>query len=129
MGNGSFSSVKWSITIGVNPGYNNKTQEYIPDDEFATACRKIAQEVEDETSVYISCVFYRSRVVYKTEWGCPEEGEFTNTLTGSCNPEFCKDIDKYIEAVEMFAKKLKEEYKQSTILLEIVPMNAMYLKD
>ena len=123
----AYNSLKWTITIGIAPGYRIVEQERMSEKEFTQKYRSIALEVEEETGIYISCTFYNSRTVYKTEWGCPEDGEFTYTLTGSCNREF-SDPEKYGNALKLLAEKLKKSFVQSTILLEMVPMEDVYYK-
>ena len=122
-----YNSLKWTITIGTVPGYGMSEQERMNEKEFTEKYRTIALEVEEETGIYISCVFYNSRTVYKTEWGCPEEGELTYTLSGSCNREF-SEPDKYCKALKLLAGKLKAGFEQSTVLLEMVPMEEVYYK-
>ena len=123
-----YRSLKWTITLGTMPGYGETKQDRIPKDKFVDLFRDIALIVEKDTGIYISCVFYDSVTVYKTEWGCTEEGELTYTLTGSCNRAFT-DTDGYLEALKLLARKLKERLNQSTILLEIMPMEEFYFKD
>ena len=72
-----YRSLKWTITLGTTPGYGETKQDRIPKDKFVDLFRDIALIVEKETGIYISCVFYDSMTVYKTEWGCTEEGELT----------------------------------------------------
>ena len=127
MNKDSFSTIKWMMTIGITPGYTGINSKEFTKDELAETYRRLAAEVEEETSVYISCVFYESRTVYKAEWGCPSEGEKTYTLTGCCNTEF-SDLETYSEALKKMAEKLKKCFKQSTVLLEVMPMMSIYLE-
>jgi hypothetical protein len=88
----------------------------------------VARKVFEKTGVYVSAVITMSRVVYHEDWGCPETGEYSFTLTGSCNPAFA-DLDKYLPALRELAECLKEEWKQTTLLLEITPASVIYMRD
>ena len=123
-----YNSVKWMCTVGVNSGYNLEDQQKMPVEQLTSLYLKIADDVMQQTGVYISAVVAKSRTLYSPAWGCPESGEFSYTLSGSCNPEFAKK-EEYLSALEVVVKKLKTELKQSTLLLEIVPVHLQYYKE
>ena len=120
-----YNSVKWTISLGVNSGYDLSAQIRIPVEEIIQRYRKVALEVENMAGLYISAVIVPSRTIYKEEWGCPAEGEYTYTLSGSCNPAFA-DVEKYEQALLELVKKLRIEFGQSTLLLEMVPAEVYY---
>ena len=123
-----FNTIKWSLNVGVNPGYSLSDQKSIKEDDFARSCITAADTVERETGVYISCVISPSRAVYKKEWGCPEIGEFSYTVYGTYNPAF-SGKEEYISALEQFATELKKIYGQNAVWIEISPAHLIYLKD
>ncbi len=123
-----FNSVRWSCTIGTTGGYNLKDQVPVSEDEAALRYGKVARKVFERTGVYLSAVITMSRVVYHEDWGCPPTGEYSFTLSGSYNPAFA-DLDDYLSALRELAECLKEEWKQTTLLLEITPASVIYLKD
>lgn len=123
-----YDSFRWSCVIGVNGGYDLEDQKTVSEDEFASRYGKLARKVYEDTGVYISAVISRSRVVYHEEWGCPKNGEYSFTLSGCCNPVF-SDTQKYLSALKMLAQSLKEEWDQTTLLLEIMPASVIYLRD
>ena len=121
-------SIKWSITAGVNKGYDLSTQERMSEEQLVGLFREAAAEVEQASGVYITAVMNLSRTIYKEEWGCPPEGEYTCTFSGSCNTAF-SDCDTYRSALFKLAEILKKKLRQSTLLLEIVPAEICYLRD
>ena len=123
-----YNTICWKCTIGVNGGYELEDQIKMPMEDITEIYLKTAEEVRAETGVYISAVISESRTLYSPEWGCPEEGEYSYTLSGSCNPAFAKQ-EEYLHALNMIAKLLKERLKQSTLLLEISPANLIYMTD
>jgi len=127
MNDNVYNSIRWVCTAGVNRGYDLSNQEEMPIEAITSLYQKIAAQVYDETGVYISAVITPSRIVYHSEWGCPEEGEISYTFSGSCNTEFTT-VDKYKNALMCVMQKLKEALQQVTLLLEIVPAQLVYLK-
>ena len=121
----NYNSIKWIISMGVNSGYDLSDQVRMPIEDIIQRYRNVAQEVEEISGVYISAVIFPSRTIYKEEWGCPAEGEYTYTLSGSCNPAF-SDVEKYKQALLELVKKLRIEFRQSTLLLETVPAEVYY---
>ena len=126
--NMDYNTICWKITIGVNSGYDLEEQVKMPMKDITEIYLKTAEEVCAKTGVYISAVISESRTLYSPEWGCPEEGEYSYTLSGGCNPAFAKQ-EEYLKALNMIAKLLKERLKQSTLLLEISPANLIYMTD
>ena len=123
-----FNTVKWSMMIGTNGGYELSQQQEMPESEFAELYRTIAEKVFQETGVYISAVMHRSRSLYRTEWGCPPGGEFSYTLTGCHNPLY-SDINDYLHSLDLLTGKMKERLKQSAVYLEITPAHCDYYRN
>lgn len=127
MNENDFNTIRWSCTVGVNAGYDLDTQANMAIEQFTEIYQKVAAQVYETTGVYISAVITPSRVVYHSEWGCPADGEFSYTISGSCNREFTTP-EEYHKALFVLANRLKEALHQSTLLLEIVPARLIYLK-
>ena len=121
-------SVKWFISLGVNSGYELENQQLISVEEVVTRYQKVAEHVEKTHGIYFSAVISQSRTIYKKEWGCPEGGEYTYTLSGSCNPVF-SDVKKYKETLSVLVSELRKEFRQSTLLLEVIPAEVYYDRD
>ncbi|MFA6534110.1 MAG: hypothetical protein WCT37_02975 [Patescibacteria group bacterium] len=122
-----------TLTMGVTPGYGHANEAAA--DETATlramaeAGITTAGQVEAETGIYPSFVLAPARVGYRHEWGCPVGGEFVVSFTGTRNPAFCADADKYRAAWMRFAEILKKEFGQTTATVEVVGgVEFMYLK-
>lgn len=107
-----FNSVKWSMMLGTTGGYDLAEQNAMPESEFADLFRAVAEEVYAETDVYISAVINASRALYRTEWGCPDGGEFSYTLTGCCNPRYVS-VDDYPNALEEAVQPMKTRLRRT----------------
>ena len=103
-------------------------QVYPRNEEIVRLYNNAVLRVEEECGVYISSTIIPSITIYKNEWGCPKEGEYTYTLSGSCNPAF-SDAEKYKEALLVLAQELRKEFKQSTVLLEMYPAEVVYFRE
>ena len=127
MDNDSYNTIRWTCTTGVKGGYDLKEQTYMPIACITSLYQGIAAQVYEQTGIYISAVIIPSRTVYHSEWGCPAEGEFSYTFSGSCNTEY-STVEEYEAALLILIEKLKGVLQQSTLLLEIVPAHLVYLK-
>ena len=122
-----FNTVKWSMMIGTNSGYQLAEQTEMPEEQFADLFRSIAEDVYGETGMYISAVMNRSRSLYREEWGCPAGGEFSFTLTGCCNPLYAAP-EEYLKTLEEVVKRLKARLRQTAVYVEIVPAHCDYYR-
>ena len=120
-----FNTIKWSMMIGTNSGYQLSEQKAMPENEFADIFRAVAEDVYAETGVYISAVMNATRALYRSEWGCPDGGEFSYTLTGCCNPLYVS-TDDYLNALEKVVKRMKIRLCQTALYVEIVPAHCDY---
>ena len=118
---------KFEIILGVVPGYfhNNESEG---DKAFGEKLQEVQKGVYDETGLYISVVWRPAMVSYHTEWGCPNGGEKVYQITGTRNPEFCQDENVYHKVTELFAKRLMDKFRQSTVTLEWQEVDLIYLK-
>ena len=119
-------TTKFTLTIGVNKGYNNNSDEI-----NLTAVNELwlekAAEVANSTGIYISGISSLGRALYRHEWGCPEGGEPVVIITGSLNGEFCKNAEAWKQAVRKVSLGLKEDLKQTTATLELSSVDMEYL--
>lgn len=131
------NSIKWECTFGISPGYQSyevsENEQYlnsmIPNmDDVAKIIQRNQLWLFEATGVYVSCVFYQSRTMYHPDWGCPETGEHTVTLTGCCNPTFV-DPAAYIEALKRFINYMQKDLNQTTVQLEIWDISHEYYRD
>lgn len=118
---------KVEFTIGINPGYfhNNTAQENLV--QFNNLYMKVAAEVLEQTGIYISAVSTESKCLYHREWGCPDGGEETFSVTATRNPKFCPDSNNWVNSVVEVVKRLKAELKQSTVTIEFSKVQILYL--
>ncbi|APF25339.1 hypothetical protein [Clostridium sporogenes] len=122
-------TIKFEIVTGINEGYFHKNKNKDGVQVVGEVWQKIALEVFKDRGIYISSVINSSKTVYNTEWGCPEGGEDTVTITSTANPEFVQSLEQWKEAVIEIAKNLKNELKQSTMTVEFKEISDfIYLK-
>lgn len=120
--------MKAVIIFGIYEGYSlsnnvDTTIRVINED-----LKRILDEVEEETEIYISGFISQGQTIYKDIWGCPIGGETTLKYESSMNPNFIiKDEKEWKEAVITLANKLKKHFKQSTVTCEFLPSELIYL--
>lgn len=123
-----FNVIRWTMSVGVNPGYDLKQQKPMDIERISALYQETALEVLEDTGTYVSAVCHESRVLYNMEWGCPKGGEYAYTFSGSFNPAFSEKT-AYLEALRMVAQRMRRKLEQATLLLEIVPAHVEYLRD
>lgn len=119
-------SIHWSMTIGLTAGYSAERGSPPDLDAIGRRYQEVAAALADETGVYLSAILTPSRTLYREAWGCPPGGEQTVTFSGSCNPQF-SDAAAYRRALPELAARLKEAFRQATVLLEAWPEDITYL--
>ena len=119
---------KFEIILGVVPGYFHNNNHAEGEYSFGVKLQGVQAKVYDETGLYISVVVRPVKVSYHTDWGCPVGGEDVFQITGTRNPEFCEDGLVYRKVVELFSKRLMNEFSQSTVTLEWQEVDLTYLK-
>lgn len=123
-----YNTIHWTATIGTNPGYELQNQKRMDIGEFTAAFQRIAEEEQKRSGVWITAVIIPSRLAYMASVGCPIGGEYSYTLTGSCNTVFAS-VDDYVPALKRVLVQLKKELKQATFTLEILPAHLDYFTD
>ncbi len=119
---------RWTMTVGTAAGYSTEARARMPEEKLAALFQRIAAEVMAAGGAYISAVLVPSRVLYHTDWGCPEGGELTYTFSGSCNPAFAAP-EAYRRALDEVARRLQRELSQATVLLELMPAELVYYRE
>lgn len=120
-------SLKFSMVCGVNEGYAHENEKYNSLELLSYGWAEVAEKVFNETGIYVSATIVESRTIYHQDWGCPKGGEVTATCFGSANPNFVTDMAAWKEAVIMITKKLKKDFKQSTVTVEFNEIDHVYL--
>ena len=121
--NGPSTSAK--ICIGICEGYNNNKEKI---DDFEDWLQIRLEQLSEKLGFYISFVVYEIKTIYKKEWGCPDGGEKTYNLEATRNPVFNSDDDLWRNQVVQIIHILKEELKQSTVTLQFIPIDIVYMK-
>lgn len=105
--------------IGVYPGYHHDNNG---DDKFIKTVMDIADEYYKNTGVYVSFIVYPSRAIYKTEWGCPNNGEKVYTIETTPVPDRYvtrRQIQKYVEVAQRIIQDISIELKQETVRIDV----------
>lgn len=121
------NTCKFFVSVGISEGYFHKNKEFNIL-EINKLWQDEAEIIYKSDGIYISAIANYSYAVYSKNWGCPESGEKTVSFSGSANPEFINDINKWKETVLKICRKMKEELRQSTITVEFVNCEIFYLK-
>lgn len=120
-------SEMFSFTIGVTPGYNHHNEN--GDIDIIPILKKVQDKVEKEADIFVSCVVKPSVVVYKEEWGCPDQGEKIFEISSVRNPIFEKDKWKWRKACELIAQYMAIELEQSTVTAQFRSTYVYYIKN
>lgn len=113
---------EFELVIGVNAGYFHNNENSL---NFESLYQEIAKEVFQKEGIYISATIDKSKIIYSTDWGCPEGGEDIYRIKGTCNPAFA-ELDKYKKTVRVIAETLAERLSQSTFTLTWSKVNLNY---
>ncbi len=82
--------MKFEATFGVVAGYGHDN-EGVAADPAAIVARAWRAALEAEmtaSGILVGAVICAGRVVYPTDFGCPEAGEIVATVRGDANPKF-----------------------------------------
>lgn len=125
---------KLTFTIGITEGYFHNNEKFVyyyeyldNSNKFISLLKKCSSKIEKEYGIYISLNIMPSVTLYKEEWGCPENGENTYTLSAIRNPVFHPDIELWRKAAVALVKLLKSKLKQSTVTVEFSKIDMLYL--
>lgn len=128
-------TLEFSATFGFVPGYDhdNATEEQMDEtlNGFIMAWRHYAEIAEKLHGVYATCVIYPTKTIYKTEWGCPLDGENTITAEGAFNPLLAAEYHNaatYRSAVEFIVRNMKDHLKQTTVRVIFREVEQTYYK-
>lgn len=119
------TSTSAKINIGICEGYNNDDEIV---DDFEDYLQIKLEKISEELGFFISFIVYKTKTVYKKEWGCPEGGEKTYNLEATRNPVFNSDDSIWRDQIIRIVRILKEELKQSTVTLQFIPIDIVYMK-
>ena len=125
-------TISFRIVIGVAEGYYHNVSGVAENAlvyKVATLWQKLAKEEFDKTFIYVSAVAQPGSVIYHTQWGCPTGGESVVVLSGSANPNFVKDLNKWRDTVVKLASELKKQLNQTTLTIEFFEADLVYLTD
>lgn len=119
----------FELILGYIPGYDQKQlekkNEFDSIERFNALYYQVAQQVYDESKVFVTALTYKSRVIYP---GAPVGGERVYCIKGSRNEEFTPDKEKYRKAVNEVARILANILQQSTYSITWTNCNYNYFK-
>ena len=123
-------TIKFEATIGVVEGYGHDNEGAVDTASVvAEVWQKKAGEEFAQSGLYISASVSSSITVYAVDWGCPQGGELTATVSGSANPEFTQDLVAWKQAALRVVGAVKKELRQSTVVVEFSEVEHHYLAD
>lgn len=118
-------TIQFFASLGYISGYhhNNKSAE---NNTVVLLWQEHAAAVYAETGIYIGAVISPAKTVYHKDWGCPDGGEDTVSITGTCNPTYT-DLEKFKENVIEVLTRMAKSLKQSTSQVSFVEADFTYL--
>ncbi len=122
------SSETWTLSIGAIPGYELEGKQPMDIQTASEVFRSCAERVFCDTGVYVSAVIADCRMLYRSEWGCPQGGECGFLFRGTRNPLFTEQ-EPYHDALLKLVRELKKELKQSAVYLETQPTTLIYFTE
>lgn len=107
-----------SCVLGINEGYFHNNND---NDDVTKIIQDITEDYFQKTGKYISINATSSTAIYRKEWGCPQGGEKTFTLTCTPNIKFYKEYeyDKFIEDSKIVMVAIAAHFKQSTLVIQV----------
>ena len=135
------NTIGFKITFGVNEGYFhanentsdnlNKVSDDIIDMISQVACEPygMGSLFGQKRDIYVSGILTQANICYPSMFGCPQGGEKGFIYSGCMNPNFVDNKNSYMQAVESLAKMIKEKYKQSTLTVEFMDTEMVYLQN
>jgi hypothetical protein len=126
-------SVKATAVVGINAGYGHANEAGVDLVKFGELVKSIADKTMDSTGIYVGGVVNPVKVLYKTDWGCPEGGEDSIRLEADCNPTYdSRPADEYVaawkEAFIANIQALMEELDQTTVTVAYSDGEVVYIQ-
>lgn len=132
---------RFELTVGFVAGYGHGVDS-IGDSFEKSVARHWQQLMKDDVTsqptdsdgsfladpIYVPAVVSASRAVYLADWGCPDGGEPTVTITGQRNPEFNRESTAWRAAVLRIAERLRVQSGQNTAQIVFTECDFVYLK-
>lgn len=122
-------TVKGSFVFGVNAGYFHNNDSDNDLSQVAEIVKDLAAGLMKESGIYISGSLKPVRVVYHDDWGCPKGGEQCYEFTSTANPAFVAGMVAWQGAFIALAKATRVAFKQSTVMVDFVEAECLYLAD
>lgn len=123
-------SKKITATLGVVSGYfhsNNADDIYLSVTTIIQEASELYAQLHPELP-YISMVATPSVTTYRKEWGCPDGGELTFTISSVANPTFVTDLKEWEDTARGVFMLIQRQLKQSTMLIEVQSTSVDYNK-
>lgn len=117
-------TVTMHANIGVNRGYFHHNGA---DCDFYTMLQQAADEVQRRTGIYVSCIAYKSKTIYRTDWGCPAGGEDTYNIESTAIPRFAPDAGEWKKAARELVLLMKEKLRQSVVTMQFFTSELEYM--
>ena len=135
------NTIGYKITFGVNEGYfhaNENTSDNLNkvSDDIILMISQVADEpygtgslFGQKRDIYVSGILTPVNICYPSMFGCPQGGEKGFIYSGCMNPNFVDNKQTYMDGVEAIAKRIKKKYQQSTVTVEFMDTEMVYLQN
>jgi hypothetical protein len=128
-------SVKATAVVGVNAGYGHTNEAGVDLVKFGELYKDVADEAMGDAGIYVGAVAVPCKVIYKTEWGCPEGGEDAVRLEADCNPAYSESelppaeyVAAWKETFLDVVEDLMLELDQTTVTVAFSDGQVVYLQ-
>lgn len=122
-------TIKFTATLWVCEWYDHENDTWwkSASEIVAKVWQKMAEKVFQNDGIYVSAWVTDSTMVYSTNRWCPEWWEKVVEISGTRNPKFCTDVEKWKQAVIDVLMLSKDELKQTTAQVEFSEVEMAYL--
>lgn len=114
--------LKFEATFGVVVGYGHDNAAVTSAEAEVIVARAWREAMEAEfkaSNILVDATASAGRVVYPSDFGCPEEGEVVATVRGDANPKFvpADKLDEFKDAVIRVVDAVRLALKQERVQL------------
>ena len=126
----TMKTTKFTATLWVCEwyGHDNNTWSKTVKEIVGKVRQDMAEKVFWDTGIYVSAGVTDSNMVYSKNRWCPDWWEKVAEISWTRNPEFCKDTEKWKQAVISVLTLAKDELKQTTSQVEFSDVDMVYIK-
>ncbi len=124
----TFKTDRFSLTIGVTPGYFHANESAKSDfvGALATEWQQLMEVDGEKHGIFVPAVATAAKAVYHRNWGCPEGGEHVVAFSGTRNAKFNADGEPWKQTVLRIVEQLKRKLEQKTAQVDFETVEMTY---